>query len=80
MEKKLKKMFDFQHFAHNERLDNMMIDAENDMCMELGDDELSFVAGGMGSDSGKQEPHDAEDPGSKNLDVDKLVKTFKSLK
>lgn len=46
MENKLKKMFEYQRFAQNKRLDDMLTEAENDLENVLSDEELAFVAGG----------------------------------
>lgn len=46
MEKKLRTIFEYQRFARNKRLENMLSEAENSMVRELNDEELSLAAGG----------------------------------
>ena len=43
MEKKLKKLFDYQRFEKNERLEKIIKETESRYGGELSDDELSFV-------------------------------------
>ena len=43
MEQKLEKLFDYQRFEKNERLEKQIREAENRYCKELSDDDLSFV-------------------------------------
>ena len=44
MEQKLKKLFDYQRFAQNEKLAKLIQDTENRYAAELSDDDLSFVS------------------------------------
>lgn len=43
MERKLKKLFDYQKFARNPRLEAMLAQAEG-RCTALSDDDLSIVS------------------------------------
>ena len=43
MEKKLKKLFDFQRFEQNERLEKLIRETESRYAKELSDDDLSLV-------------------------------------
>lgn len=44
MEKKIKKLFDYQRFEKNEKLEKLIRDTENRYATELSDDDLSFVS------------------------------------
>ena len=44
MEKKLKKLFDYQRFEKNERLEKIIEETESRYKGELSDDDLAFVA------------------------------------
>lgn len=43
MENKLKKLFDYQRFEKNEKLEKLIQETENAYVAELSDDALSFV-------------------------------------
>ena len=43
MEKKLKKLFDYQRFEKNEKLEKLIRETENRYSAELSDDDLSLV-------------------------------------
>ena len=43
MEKKLKKLFDYQRFEKNERLEKIIKETESRYAAELSDDDLSLV-------------------------------------
>lgn len=43
MEKKLKKLFDYQRFEKNERLEKIIEETESRYAQELSDDDLSLV-------------------------------------
>ena len=43
MEKKLKKLFDYQRFEKNERLEKIIRETESRYAKELSDDDLSLV-------------------------------------
>ena len=43
MEKKLKKLFDYQRFERNERLEKLISETESRYAKNLSDDDLSFV-------------------------------------
>ena len=43
MEKKLKKLFDFQRFAKNEKLEKLIRETESRYAAELSDEDLSGV-------------------------------------
>ena len=44
MEKKLKKLFDYQRFEKNEKLEKLIRDTESRYATELSDDDLSLVS------------------------------------
>ena len=44
MEKKIKKLFDYQRFEKNEKLEKLIRDTESRYATELSDDDLSFVS------------------------------------
>ena len=43
MENKLKKLFDYQRFEKNEKLEKLIQETENGYAAELSDEDLSFV-------------------------------------
>ena len=43
MENKLKKLFDYQRFEQNEKLEKLIHETENRYASGLSDDDLSFV-------------------------------------
>lgn len=43
-EKKLKALFDYQHFENNERLEKLICETESRYAKELSDDDLSLVS------------------------------------
>lgn len=47
MEKKLKKLFDFQSFSGNKEIEKMMKEAESRYPAMMSDDDLAFVAAGV---------------------------------
>lgn len=54
MENKLKKLFDFQKFEKNGKLEKQVGETESRYAAELSDDELSLVnAAGIGGATGK---------------------------
>lgn len=55
MEKKLKKLFDFQAFSGNKELEEMLQTAENRHPVMLDDDDLFFVAAGVNIPEEKKE-------------------------
>lgn len=52
MERKLKKLFDYQKFARNPRLDAMLAEAERRCDRALDDNDLEFVAAAGDSTEG----------------------------
>lgn len=44
MEKKIKKLFDYQRFEKNEKLEKLIRDTESRYAKELSDDDLSHVS------------------------------------
>ena len=44
MEKELKKLFDYQRFEKNEKLEKLIRETEGRYAAELSDDDLSFVS------------------------------------
>jgi len=60
MEKELKKMFEYQRFARNKRIDNLLSNAEKDLNVLLDDSDLSLVAGGTGDMQEKDKDIDKE--------------------
>ena len=56
MEKKLTSLFEFQKFAHNPRLDQMLEEAENRYGQALSDDDLEQVSA-AGDPSRYKSPH-----------------------
>ena len=54
MEKKLTNLFEYQRFEGNKRLQKLIDEAENRAAQALDDDDLAFVAGGVGSDEMSQ--------------------------
>lgn len=59
MEKKLKKLFDYQRFEKNERLEKIIKETESRYGEELSDDDLSLVnaAGDIGVLTGDITPY-----------------------
>ena len=55
MEKKLKKLFDYQRFEKNERLEKIIKETESRYEGELSDDDLSLVNAAGEINSGKVE-------------------------
>lgn len=53
MEKKLKKLFDYQKFAQNEHLEEVIKSTRTEDVVELQDDALFAAAGGQGQDNHK---------------------------
>ena len=62
MEKKLKKLFDYQRFEKNERLEKTIKETESRYKGELSDEDLAFVAAAGNifeqNDNGKSEPEE----------------------
>lgn len=70
MENKLKKLFDYQKFEHNEKLAAIISETERRNSRELSDDDLSFVnaAGGVDNNTlwnGINNNNDTFDEGSR---------------
>ena len=57
MENLLKKLFDYQRFDGNPRIDRMLRDAENRCVRELSEEDLGFVAA-----AGEPEAQETPDP------------------
>ena len=51
-EQKLKKLFDYQRFEKNSKLENLIRETENRYYTELSDDDLSFVNAAGETDTG----------------------------
>lgn len=55
MEKKLKKLFDYQRFAQNKHLDEVIKSTQDQEVVELSDDAIFAAAGGQGQTDTKKE-------------------------
>lgn len=60
MEKKLKKLFDYQRFEQNEKLEKLIYETENRYAKELSEEDLSLVsaAGDMIAPNESEKNHD----------------------
>ena len=55
-ERQLQRLFDFQRFEKNSRLENMLLDTEHRYCSAISDDDLEYVSAAgepMPSDGGE---------------------------
>lgn len=52
MENKLNKLFDYQRFEGNKRLEKLISEAESRYAAQLSDDDLSFVCAAGEADAG----------------------------
>ena len=61
MEKKVSRLFDFQHFAQNSKMNSIIQDVESRYANALTDDDLALVSAAGEDQPG---PKEDEDPGA----------------
>lgn len=60
MEKKLKKLFDYQRFEKNEKLEKLIRETESRYAKELSDDDLTLVNAAGGPEIGSNMPEETK--------------------
>lgn len=57
MENKLKQLFDYQKFAQNPHLNEVLNNTQNEEVVELSDDQLYAAAGGVKQEKDENNPY-----------------------